>query len=188
MQCWRALTRAKQLSTAATSLAPKLHMRSWVVYSLHSLEYPKHSDYLKLSCNVRRDTLRSSLQKIGNSDRLMLANAVFDKTCSSPSEHSSLALSVEQGVDPDVTGGRGGGGEVDSTTFFTVIDRKADHDSCFLLNMRTRHLLGLNFICPLLIPARVSSKCSLVKLQILSPFPFILYWIGRRIIPTLTLF
>ena len=24
-----ALTRAKQLSTAATSLAPKLHMRSW---------------------------------------------------------------------------------------------------------------------------------------------------------------
>ena len=32
MQCWQALSRAKQLSTAATSLAPKLHMRSWVVY------------------------------------------------------------------------------------------------------------------------------------------------------------
>ena len=31
MQCWRALTRAKQLSIAATSLAPKLHMRSWNV-------------------------------------------------------------------------------------------------------------------------------------------------------------
>ena len=32
MQCWRPLTRAKQLSIAATSLASKLHIRSWVVY------------------------------------------------------------------------------------------------------------------------------------------------------------
>ena len=34
MQCSRALTRVKQLSTVATSLAPKLPMRSYVVQSL----------------------------------------------------------------------------------------------------------------------------------------------------------
>ena len=33
MQCWWALTRVKKLSTAATSLAPKLYMCSWVVQS-----------------------------------------------------------------------------------------------------------------------------------------------------------
>ena len=39
-QCWPALTRAKQLSTALTSLTYKLHIRTWVVYVWCSLAIP----------------------------------------------------------------------------------------------------------------------------------------------------